>query len=142
MVYSEAVKRASEIAFEAHKDDLDLGDYPYFMHPLFLAFQMNDEDSVCAALLHDVIEDHGDRYSFDTLVCEGFNDRVVRAVKLLTHDESVPYMDYVRGIKPDPIARAVKIADLRHNLDVSRRKTKENRKDELYKEALKYLTED
>lgn len=61
MFYSPLVKKASLIAFEAHKNDYDKGGYPYVMHPFYLAFQMEDENAVCVALLHDVIEDHGDR---------------------------------------------------------------------------------
>ena len=41
-------------------------------------------------------------------------------MELLTHEDHVPYIEYIRRIKPDPIARAVKIADLRHNSDLSR----------------------
>ena len=67
MYYSELVKRACTILYEAHRDDLDKGGYPYVFHPFYLAAQMDDEATVCTALLHDVIEDHGDRYSFDDL---------------------------------------------------------------------------
>lgn len=62
MVYSELVRRACSIMYDAHKDDVDKGGYPYVFHPFYLAAQMEDEESVCTALLHDVIEDHGDRY--------------------------------------------------------------------------------
>ena len=67
MYYSDLVKKASLIMFDAHKDDKDKGGYPYVIHPLSLAFQMDDENSVCLALLHDVVEDHGDKYSFEYL---------------------------------------------------------------------------
>ena len=140
MIYSEQVRKASLIAFEAHKDDVDKGGYPYIMHPTYLAFSMDDEDSVCVALLHDVIEDHGDKYSFEFLKNEGFNDTVISALKLLTHDPSVGYMDYVEKIAANPTAKKVKIADLKHNLDATRRKTPSFHKDEIYKKALEYLT--
>ena len=67
MFYSDLVKKASEICFEAHKHDRDKAGYPYFMHPMTLAVQFDDEATVCTALLHDVIEDHADRYSFEYL---------------------------------------------------------------------------
>lgn len=38
----------------------------------------------------------------------------------MTHDPSVPYPDYVARLKPNPIARRVKLADLRHNSDLTR----------------------
>ena len=55
MFYSKMVKKASIIAYSAHKDDMDKGGYQYIMHPLYLAFQMEDEDSAFVALLHDMI---------------------------------------------------------------------------------------
>ena len=142
MIYSELVKKASLISYEAHKEDFDKGGYPYIMHPLYLAFQMTDQDSVCVALLHDVIEDHGDRYSFEFLKKEGFCENVISALKLLTHDPGVDYMDYIKAIKTNKTARRVKIADLKQNLDVSRRNVKIFYKDEIYKQALNYLTKE
>ena len=138
MIYSPLVKKASEISFDAHKEDLDKGGYPYVMHPFYLAFQMDDENSVCVALLHDVVEDHGDKYSFEYLE-QFFNEDIINALKLLTHEPSVPYMDYVREIGKNEIARRVKIADLKHNSDTSRLDGKGFYKDETYKEALSYL---
>ena len=142
MLYSEAIKKASKIAFEAHKEDLDKGDYPYIMHPLYLAFQMTSENAVCAALLHDVIEDHGDLYPFEKLKELGIPQTVLGALKLLTHEDGVPYLDYVAKIKENPIAREVKIADLRHNLDSSRTGGKLPKKVDLYRQALEFLTND
>ena len=44
----------------------------------------------------------------------------MNALALMTHDDDVPYMDYVAGLKDNPIARTVKLADLRHNSDLTR----------------------
>lgn len=140
MFYSPLVRKASVIAFDAHKDDVDKGGYPYVMHPFFLAFQMDEENAVCVALLHDVIEDHGDKYSFEKLKEEGFNEEIITALKLLTHDKAVPYMDYVKEIGKNELARKVKIADLKHNSDASRLNGNASKKYELYKRALEYLT--
>lgn len=109
MYYSELVKRACAILYDAHRDDVDKGGYPYVFHPFYLATQMDGEDAVCTVLLHDVLEDHGDRYSFDALARAGFPEAVLRALRLLTHAEGVPYMDYVRALAQDPIARRVKL---------------------------------
>ena len=116
MYYSQLVKTACSILFQAHRDDLDKGGYPYVFHPFYLATQMDDEASTCVALLHDVIEDHGDMYSFADLERAGFPAPVLDALRLLTHAEGVPYMDYVQALAKNPIARKVKCADLRHNL--------------------------
>ena len=44
----------------------------------------------------------------------------IEALRLLTHEESVPYMDYIAALKGNPIARKVKLADLAHNSDIGR----------------------
>ena len=139
--YSPLVKKASLISFEAHKNDYDKGGYPYVMHQIYLAFQMKDENAVCVALLHDVIENHGDRYSFDYLREEGFNEEILSALKLLTNDSATPYMDYIEAIGKNELARRVKIADLKHNLDTSRLDGEGFYKDEWYEQALVYLTQ-
>ena len=137
MIYTEATKRAARICVQAHAGQLDKGGYPYCMHPIHLAEQMDDEDSCCVALLHDVIEDC-EGYDFAYLEENGFSPKVIEALRLLTHEEGVPYMDYVAAIAENPLARKVKMADLRHNMDVSRT-NKTPRKYETYKEALAYL---
>lgn len=139
MFYSPLVKKACNLLFNAHKDDVDKGGYPYVFHPFFLATQMETESETCVALLHDLIEDHGDEYTFDTLIEEGFNDEIIDAIKLMTHPENVSYMDYVKKIGENPIARKVKIADLNHNLDSSRIDGQITKKRDLYLEALAYL---
>ena len=141
MFYSELVKKACGIMFEAHKDDRDKGGYPYVFHPFFLATQMEDEASACVALLHDVIEDHGDRYDFAYLRAAGFPEEVLEALALLTHDDAVAYMDYVKKIASNPIAARVKLADLKHNLDTRRVDGKKTKKHDLYEEAVRYLTQ-
>jgi hypothetical protein len=52
----------------------------------------------------------------------GFSKNIITALSLLTHKEDVPYMNYVKAAKNNPIARAVKMADLLHNMDTSRLK--------------------
>lgn len=118
MIYNATTKMAMKLCFEAHKDQTDKSGIPYVFHPIHLAEQMEDEDTVVVALLHDVVEDTD--YTLEDLAAMGFNDRVIAAIRLMTHDKRVPYMDYIAEIKKDPIARAVKMADLRHNSDVTR----------------------
>ena len=139
MYYSELVKKACNILFEAHKDDRDKGGYPYVFHPFYLATQMEDENSACVALLHDVVEDHGDRFDFAYLSQAGFPAAVLDALKLLTHDDAVPYMEYVQKIAENPIAKKVKLADLRHNMDTRRVGGQKPKKYELYLQAIAYL---
>ena len=137
MYYSELVKKVCAILYDAHKEDWDKGGYPYVFHPFYLAVQMEDEASVCTALLHDVVEDHGDRCSFADLSQAGVPEPVIRALRLLTHPDGVPYMDYIRALAKDPIARRVKLADLRHNLDARRLNGVRFRKYDLYLQAVR-----
>ena len=111
-------KIALRLCFEAHRDQLDKSGLPYVFHPFHLAEQMTDEDTTVVALLHDLIEDTD--HTLEELRALGFGEQILTAIALMTHDESVPYMEYVAAIKENPIARAVKLADLRHNSDLTR----------------------
>ena len=118
MIYTEQTKKALKLCFDAHKNMLDKSGMPYVFHPFHLAEQMISEDTVTVALLHDVVEDTD--YTFEALRSMGFSETVMEALELLTHDAGIPYMDYVAEIKKNPIAKEVKLADLRHNSDLSR----------------------
>ena len=118
MIYTELTKKALMLCFEAHKDQVDKSGLPYVFHPFHLAEQMTDELSTVAALLHDVVEDTP--YTLPDLREMGFPAAVLEALALLTHDDGTPYLDYVARLKDNPIARAVKLADLRHNSDLTR----------------------
>lgn len=119
MFYSEKVKKAALIAYNAHKDQSDKGGYPYIMHPIHIAEQMETEDETIAALLHDVIEDTD--IGFDYLKKEGFSDTVINCLKILTKDPNEDYMDYIRKIKKTGgIALKIKKADMTHNMIAER----------------------
>ena len=118
MIYSDLTKKALKISFNAHKNQVDKSGMPYVFHPFHLAEQMDDEYSVCVALLHDVVEDT--QYTIDDLVNMGYPEQVIEAIKLLTHDKNVPYMEYIFALKNNKIAKAVKLADLEHNSDLTR----------------------
>lgn len=139
MYYSEMVKKAVNIMFEAHKEDFDKGGYPYVFHPFYLATKLDGENETCVALLHDVIEDHGDKYSFEYLENEGFNKEIIDALKLLTHNKEIPYMDYIANIAKNNVAKVVKIEDLKHNLDIRRTSGEKAKKYDIYVKALEFL---
>ena len=141
MIYTDLVKKAAQISFEAHKHDVDKSGYPYFMHPMTLAMQFDDEESVCVALLHDVIEDHGDKYTFKYLEEQGFSTNIITALQLLTHQKGIDYLDYVRKIKTNELAKKVKLADLRHNTNLDRCGGRKPPKYDLYLEAINVLEE-
>ena len=142
MIYTPATKKAIKLMFEAHKNQLDKGGLPYVFHPFHVAEQMTDEDTTVVALLHDVVEDTD--YTLDDLRRLGFPETVLAALALLTHDDAEPYLDYVRRVRNNPVARAVKLADLRHNSDLSRLDAPNEaalRRREKYLEAMRILSE-
>lgn len=118
MVYTDLTRKAMLIAYKAHAGDLDHSGVPYILHPVHLAEQMTTEDTCVVALLHDVMEDTF--VTEETLRKAGFTEPQLTALKLMTHRDGVPYMEYVEALKDDPIARTVKLADLDHNMDRTR----------------------
>lgn len=140
MIYTDLTKRALKLCFEAHKEQVDKTGLPYVFHPFHLAEQMQSEESTVAALLHDVVEDTD--YTFEDLEKMGFGGAILDALRLLTHDDDTPYMDYVAALKDNPIARAVKLADLKHNSDMTRLNViddKARARAEKYKKAIELL---
>ena len=118
MIYTSETKKALKLCFEAHKNQLDKSGMPYVFHPFHLAEQMDTEEATVVALLHDVVEDTD--YTLEDLKNLGFSEAVISAIALMTHEEGAEYMDYVKKIKNNEIARKVKLADLKHNSDLSR----------------------
>ncbi|MBO6092698.1 MAG: HD domain-containing protein [Oscillospiraceae bacterium] len=118
MIYTDRTKKAMKLCYEAHKDQVDKTGVPYVFHPFHVAEQMTDEATTIVALLHDVVEDTD--YTLEDIAAEGFGKDILEAVSLMTHEDDVPYLDYVAKLKDNPIARAVKLADLAHNSDLSR----------------------
>ena len=142
MIYTPLTKKALRLCFDSHKEQTDKTGMPYVFHPFHLAEQMDDEISTVCALLHDVVEDTDT--SFEDLSDMGFPGEVIEVLKLLTHTDGVPYMDYVEKISSNTIATKVKIADLTHNSDLTRMSSDEIddyalKRNEKYKAALKLL---
>lgn len=141
MIYTPNTRKAMKIAYNAHMGQVDKSGIPYIYHPIHLAEQMETEEECIVALLHDTVEDTS--VTFEELEKE-FSSTIIDAVKLLTHDEAIPYMEYVKNIKENPIAKKVKLADLRHNSDITRKEEiteKDRKRNEKYKEAIKFLSE-
>lgn len=110
-----------EIAIKAHAGDADLDGNPVILHPLTVGLVGKTPEEQCAGFLHDVVEDTS--YTFDDLLRMGVSCEIVNALRLLTHNEEEPYLDYVRRIAEsgNPIAVAVKLNDLCHNLERGRK---------------------
>ena len=141
MIYTPNTRKAMILAYNAHLGQFDKSGIPYIYHPIHLAEQMETEEECIVAILHDTVEDTN--VTFKQLEKE-FSKEIIKALKLLTHDKSVPYMDYVMKIKSNPIAKKVKLADLKHNSDETRLDVltlKDKERNEKYKKAIEYLSE-
>ena len=112
------LQRALEIAIMAHAGQKQKNGEPYALHPIRLALTLQDEPARIAAILHDVVEDTS--ITLADLECEGFAPEVIEAVRLLTKPAGADYDQYIAAIAANPIARAVKLADLADNMDVRR----------------------
>ena len=91
MIYTELTVKALKFAFDAHSGQTDVSGLPYIFHPYHLAEQMTTEETVCTALLHDVVEDTD--VTFEQLESE-FPVSVINALRLLTHSKGIDYFDY------------------------------------------------
>jgi len=112
--------RAIAIAVQAHDGQTDKSGYPYILHPLRVMLALDDDDARIVGVLHDVVEDCPD-WSFDRLRNEGFSDRVLHALSLVTKSsDDADYAAFIRRAMPDSIARRVKRADLMDNLNAAR----------------------
>ena len=118
MIYTPLTKKAINLIYEKHNGQFDKAGLPYVFHPMHVAETMDDEISTLAALLHDIVEDTD--MTFNDLLNYGFPLEVIEVLKLLTHEENVDYYDYIKKISTNPVAVKVKIADLKHNSDLTR----------------------
>jgi len=106
------------LAAQAHRGQKDKAGEPYILHPLRLMLQQQSEAAMTVAVLHDVVEDTP--VTLEQLREMGFAGEIVDAVACLTHDPRDSYEEYVGRIKGNPLARAVKLADLEDNMRLSR----------------------
>lgn len=115
---STAIDRALNIAQKAHQGQFDKGGKPYINHPLAVAEFVQTENEKIVALLHDVVEDSD--ITLHDLELEGFSEEILLAIACLTHKSGQTYDEYLFSVKSNTLARAVKLADLKHNSDISR----------------------
>ena len=135
------LEKAIAIALRVHEGQRDRYGHPYILHPLHVMMQMDSEAEMTAAVLHDVIEDS--EMTLDDLREEGFSVEVLEAVRLMTHDSQDSYEENVRELRPNPMARKIKLADLQHNMDIRRMdrvEVKDTERLERYRSAWELLT--
>lgn len=119
------LEKAITIAVEAHKGQTDKAGAPYILHALRVMQSLETELERIVGVLHDVVED-GPGWTFERLEGEGFGPDVINALRLVTkrpEDEgkdTETYLRFVRRTLSNPVARRVKMADIRDNLDLTR----------------------
>ena len=132
---------ALAIAKKAHEGQVDKAGVDYIQHPLYVANQVTTEQEKATALLHDVIEDSD--VTADDLLKAGLPNEVVTAIQILTKKKGQSYQEYLEKVKSNNLARVVKLADLKHNSDLSRLKSVTHAdydRVEKYKNAIRYLS--
>jgi (p)ppGpp synthase/HD superfamily hydrolase len=116
--YSRLLDLAIQIAEKAHEGQLDKAGKPYILHPLTVMAQMDDVESKIVAVLHDAIEDSD--LTITELSQQGFPALITEAIAAITKLDGELYDDYLLRVMGNEIALKVKIADVRHNMDISR----------------------
>jgi (p)ppGpp synthase/HD superfamily hydrolase len=116
------VDETLEFVKRAHAGQVDKAGRPYWLH---LEAVKNDlrglpehgaDEWRKAALLHDVLEDTST--TANDLFLMGYSPEVIKAVETVTRRSDESYQDFIQSIAAsgDPMALAIKMADLRHNL--------------------------
>lgn len=133
-------EKAYEIAKKAHLGQVDKAGEAYIKHPEKVASFVKTDEEKAVAYLHDVIEDT--ELTLENLYEYDFSKEVIEAVDIITKKRGEDYQSYLNSVKKNKLARAVKLADLRHNSDLTRL-TKVTEKDierkEKYQKAIDFL---
>lgn len=139
MIYTPKIIECLRFVEELHHGQYDKIGAPYILHPVFVADQMDTEEETIVALLHDVVEDT--TITLDDLRNRGYSDEIVVAIDALTRRPGETYSSYIERLSNNKLARHVKIADLRHNLQPERTKMLDNTSlVNRYRTALQKLT--
>lgn len=106
------------LAVTAHAGQTDKIGLPYILHPLRVmnAVKNLGEDAMCAAVLHDVLEDTELKFK-DILI---LGENIASTVLILSRIKSdgITYKEFIEKIRDsnNKIAMAIKIVDLKDNL--------------------------
>ncbi|WP_434751572.1 GTP pyrophosphokinase [Paenibacillus amylolyticus] len=136
------IELAISIALQAHKGQIDKGGHPYILHPLAVMNRVETMEEKIVAVLHDVIEDTD--VTIEALREYGFSEEILTAIRLLTRSKEDTYEQFIEKTLMNPIARNVKIADIKENMNISRIKNPtehDYNRLEKYKKAVERLEE-
>lgn len=132
--------KALILAWNAHDGQFDKAGKPYIYHPMRVSKGAISKDGKIVGLLHDVLEDTDYTESDMKFLSEDQQE----ALRLLNHEKSVDYFEYVKALKANPIAREVKLSDLADNMNLKRLNNpteKDFERLEKYKKAREILLE-
>ena len=139
MTENEIFETALEIAVRVHKGQVDKNGIAYILHPMAVAAQLDTLELKTIAILHDTIEDT--EVTAEYLLEKGIPKRSVDAVQLLSKPEDEEYESYLRRVKKNPLAKAVKLADLAHNTSPERASGLNEARKKKYELAKRVLAE-
>ena len=112
------VLKAKEFATNAHKGQLTESGEEYINHPIWVSNHLDNEFEKVIGLLHDVLEDTS---VSEEEIKKEFGIDILNILKVLTKSRDEDYLAYIERVSKNDIARKVKIIDLRHNMDLSRK---------------------
>ncbi len=109
-----------DIVVKVFKDKVDKSGTPYLIHLLNVYSGVSLYSEKIVALLHDIVEDT--ELTFEDLKELGFPVDIINQLWYLTREESEEYKDYIERIISSNNIHTynVKLADLKHNMDLSR----------------------
>lgn len=113
------LERAISIAATAHAGQFDKAGASYILHPLRVMLAQKSDAARIVAVLHDLLEDCPE-WTPERLRDEGCSADILAALEALTKRPGEAYDVFVQRCTENALARAVKIADVRDNMDVSR----------------------
>lgn len=122
MAKGEMLSAMLVLAVNGHAGQFDKGGNPYILHPMKVMHYLKttDEELMCMAVGHDLIEDT--KTTYQDLRDAGISERVIAGIKALTKQPGQTYEEYKQGVFSNRDAMLVKQADLRHNTDIRRLK--------------------
>jgi (p)ppGpp synthase/HD superfamily hydrolase len=112
------LESAIQLAAKAHAGQQDKAGKPYILHPIRVMLSVSTTEEQIAAILHDTVEDTS--VTFEQLSEAGFSAEIISAVRALTKLDGESRVEAARRAVKHPIARQVKLADVKDNLDISR----------------------
>ena len=112
------LESALQLAAAAHSGQQDKAGKPYILHPIRVMLFVKTTEEQIAAVLHDTVEDTD--VTFEQLSEAGFSAEIVSAVRALTKRDGESRVEAARRAVVHPIARQVKLADVKDNMDMSR----------------------